>query len=389
MSYLNISEDVLLDKGARHTAREIASQPALWKQTEAKFYSESEKIGYFIKAALEEADHIVLTGAGTSSFIGLSLQGALFTRTRKITQAIATTDIVSHPHHYFQATDTVLVISFARSGNSPESRAALELADRFSKKCWHLIVTCDEEGALAGYRSVNPVQVFVLPLDANDKSLAMTGSYTSMLLTGLLLTYLDQQDFCRQQIDAVVTATERILKEEADKIRLIASENFQRAVFLGSGSLFGTAKEAALKLQELTDGQIVCQADTYLGFRHGPKAVIDENTLVVYFFNNTHYVQQYESDLLGAMKTGNRALFQLGIGDQPVKNEELQAQITLSAKPLVPAEDFLPVCSIVAAQLLGFYKSLSLGLLPDAPSVSGAISRVVQGVNIYPVSAGL
>ena len=386
MSYLDISDKVLLDLGAGHTAREIATQPALWKQTEAKFYSESEKIGYFITAALKESDHIILTGAGTSAFIGLSLQGALFAQSHKVTRAIATTDIVSHPHHYFQATDTVLIISFARSGKSPESCAALELADRFSKKCWHLIITCNEDGALAGYQSHNPVQVFVLPPDANDKSLAMTGSYTAMLLTGLMLTYIGQKEFCRQQIDAIVRATERLLKEETDRIRHIAAKNFQRAVFLGSGSLFGTAKEAALKLQELTDGQIVCQADTYLGFRHGPKAVIDEDTLVIYFFSNIHYVQQYENDLLDAMKTGNRALFQLGIGDQPVKNEELQAQIVLTAKPQLIAEDFLPVCSIVAAQLLGFYKSLSLGLLPDAPSVSGAISRVVQGVNIYPVN---
>ena len=389
MTYLNLSEALLLEKGAQHTAREIASQPVLWKETSEKFYQEASPIAAFLKIALAESDQIILTGAGTSSFIGLSLQGALFTQTGKITRAIATTDIVSHPLHYFQATETILVISFARSGKSPESCAALELADKFCKKCFHLIITCNEEGALAAYKSRNPVQTFVLPPDADDKSLAMTGSYTSMLLVGLLLAYIDQKDFCQRQINAVIAAAEKILKDQIEPVRQITQKNFQRAVFLGSGPLFGTAKEAALKLQELTDGQIVCQADTYLGFRHGPKAVIDENTLVVYFFSNSPYVKQYEKDLLHAMKTGNRAMIQLGVSEEPVQNEDLQVQITLAGQKDSISEDFLPVFSIIAGQLIGFFKSLAIGLMPDAPSVSGSISRVVQGVNIYPVKADM
>ena len=52
-------------------------------------------------------------------------------------------------------------------------------------------------------------------------------------------------------------------------------------------------------------------------------------------------------------------------------------------------EDFLPVCAILSGQLLAFYKSLQLGLMPDTPSVNGSISRVVQGVNIYPIEKEL
>ncbi len=230
----------------------------------------------------------------------------------KFPRAIPTTDILSHPQHYFQQDDIPLIISFARSGKSPESCAALELADQFCKKCFHLIITCNEQGALANYHSKNPTRVFVLPPEADDKSLAMTGSYSSMLLTGLLIAFGDDPSFCRQQVQQVVDAAKKIIARDLDPIRKIAEKDFERAVFLGSGALFGTATEAGLKLQELTDGQIICKADTYLGFRHGPKAVIDQSTLIVYFFSNNPYVSQYEYDLLPAMKNGNSALFQLG-----------------------------------------------------------------------------
>ena len=139
MHLLTLEEETLTKKGALHTAKEISGQPELWKQTSKNFYAASDAIKGFLNKAYSEADNIILTGAGTSAFIGLSLHGAFFRNTKIITRPIATTDIVSHPQDYFNDSQISLVISFARSGNSPESCAVLELADKFSKKCFHLI----------------------------------------------------------------------------------------------------------------------------------------------------------------------------------------------------------------------------------------------------------
>jgi tagatose-6-phosphate ketose/aldose isomerase len=385
---ITLSNNQPEQNGYLYTAKEIEGQPALWNLAFENFMEHAKAINSFLQVAYKEADNIILTGAGTSAFIGLSLKGCFFRRTGIITQAVATTDIVSHPDDYFNSDHTPLIISFARSGNSPESCAALELADKLSKKCFHLIITCDANGELAKYNSPNSTYIFVLPEKANDKSLAMTGSYSSMLLTGLLVAYIDQSKENKQQVDLLGHAAGNIIAQ-ASLLNDIAHKDFKRAVFLGSGALFGTATESALKLQELTDGKVICKEDTYLGLRHGPKAVVDQETLVVYLFSNNDYVKRYEEDLVNAMKDGNNAMFCLGVSEnyQSVRNTNALISFGVEARKI--REDFLPVCVVLAGQLLGFYKSLQLGLKPDEPSVNGSISRVVQGVNIYPLEKEL
>lgn len=389
MQLLSLDESYLKRKGAYLTAAEIAGQPDLWNTVEHLFFEYRDDVHAFLSHAYKEVDNIIFTGAGTSAFIGLSLEGVFFRNTKIQSRAIATTNIVSHPQDYFNAEQTSLIISFARSGNSPESNAALKLADAFSKKCFHLIITCDENGSLAQYETSNPKYVFVLPEKANDKSLAMTGSYSGMLLTGLMMAYINHPSIIKDQVQLLIKAARHILSGALVTLQKTAAKDFRRAMFLGSGNLFGTATEAALKLQELTDGKIICKEDSYLGLRHGPKAVIDEQTLVVYFFSNNDYVKQYEYDLAGAMKTGNNALYELAVSEKKENIVEVNAQINFDDGQECIEEDFLPVCAIVPAQLLAFYKSLDVGLSPDNPSVNGAISRVVQGVTIYPFEAGM
>lgn len=386
MLYLNLRTAELKIAGGYQTALEISRQPEVWRKTIKSFYNQSELITVFIKSALKSADRIILTGAGSSSFIGHSLSGTMFKHLKTYCYPVPTTDIVSFPGYYFSSSHTSLIISFARSGESPESVAALELADKYSKKCFHFIITCDGTGALANYKSKNPLRVFVLPSEANDKGLAMTSSYSSMLLVGLLATL--QSAGCGMdwgdQIEQSTELAQNIIKKDCENLKSIANKPFKRAVFLGSGVLSGTAMEAALKLQELTGGHIICKADTFLGFRHGPKAVINEDTLVTYFFSNNQYARQYEIDLVNSMNKGSRALFHLGIGEQMMQSDQLDCQIQVYEPGGHLKEAFQPLSYILPAQILAFFKSMQLGLEPDTPSSNGAISRVVEGVNIYP-----
>ena len=226
--------------------------------------------------------------------------------------------------------------------------------------------------------------IVVLPPEANDKSLAMTGSYSGMLLCGFLISRLNEIEKLRPQINRLYEYGMKILDLYTPRLKEMASLDFKRVVFLGSGPFYGTATESHLKLQELTDGIIICKNDSYLGFRHGPKAVTNEKTLLVFIFSNDPYVQQYEKDLVLSMRKGKKALSTIAIFENEVNGLEFDLNIQLGDPGFSLDEELLTVCDILPAQLLGLFKSMSLGLKPDAPSESGAISRVVEDVTIYP-----
>lgn len=383
MKYLNIETKQLQKNGAFHTAKEISGQPTLWKDIYEKVLYEKNSIAEFLKSIMPDVDNIILTGAGTSAFIGHSLEGVVMRSTKKTVLSIPTTHLVSHPQDYFNEMNSTLLISFARSGNSPESVASVALAEKYFDKCFQLIITCNPDGKLANYSFKNKSYIFVLPEDADDKSLAMTGSYSGMLLAALLINDIVNIEKNKSVIDVISDYGTHIINEFSDKLKKIASLPFKRAVFLGSGPLYGTALESQLKLQELTDGKVICKHDSYLGFRHGPKAVVDESTLVVYFFSNKESVARYEKDLVSGMSKGKRALFQMGISETKLDNIPLNIKFNFVTPRIVVDESFLSVCFILFGQMLGFYKSLDLNLQPDTPSKSGAISRVVEGVVIY------
>ncbi len=383
MKYLGVELQHLVDQGAIHTAREISQQPDLWEAIWRKIGDSREEMSSFLGRVVPGIQQIVLTGAGTSAYIGHSLVGMMQRRTGVATVAIASTDLVSHPKDYLQQDVPTLLISFARSGNSPESVATVALAEELCRTCYHLVITCNAEGQLAAYKTKHEKFVFALPPEANDQSLAMTSSYTGMLLAAILIAHLDNLEAQKKDVDLLISYGRRVIESYTADLERIAEKDFRRAFFLGSGPLLGTARESNLKIQELTDGQVVCKEDSFLGFRHGPKAVIDDSTLVFYIFSNKEYVLKYERDLLASMKKGRAPLMEVGIMESRIPGINLDQIFYLSDNGASLSEEYLAVCSVLPAQILGFFKSLKLGLRPDAPSATGAITRVVEGVQIY------
>lgn len=384
LSYLGMSMEELAAKGGLHTAAEISQQPEIWEKVWQEVKLLQPTIEKFLAQALPKVKRIILTGAGTSAFIGEALRGAFQRETGIATEAIASTDIVTHPENYLIANEPVLIVSFARSGNSPESAAVLQLADSLCKSCYHLIITCNSEGGLALHPSTGNKVVLVLPPEANDASLVMTSSFTGMLLSGLLIARIRCLDQMEAHVRALAGMARRFLKERVNEMQTLAAMPFNRAVFLGSGSLRGIATEAALKIQELTDGLVVCQQDSYLGFRHGPRSVVDEQTLMVYLLSSANpYACQYEKDLIETRHHGTQALAHLGIAGANNCKITLGQIFSFSEGQELSDDELIALCYIVPVQVLGFFKSLLLGLRPDQPSANNDISRVVEGVKIY------
>ncbi|MFD2101502.1 SIS domain-containing protein [Flagellimonas iocasae] len=376
----------LIDKNNSNTFMEINAQPRLWHKTYSIIKSSRTELVKFLEGALAHEDlKIILTGAGTSAYIGEVLNKSFQRKVNRATEAIATTDLISHSSDFLNRHQPTMLVSFARSGDSPESLAAVELAENYCDNVFHLIITCNPKGKLVTGTDLKQSYALMMPKEANDKGLAMTSSFTTMLLAGVLVSDLGNLDQNKKHIDRLVKYGEKILADYNKRIYDVAQLNFDRAVFLGSGALKGIARESQLKVQELTDGQVVCKYDSFLGLRHGPKVVIKSSTLVVYIFSDDEFVNKYEYDLVKSINSQEEKLYEIGIAQRlKCKNEiNMDLSIEVAAKTEKIPEEYFAVCAVLPSQLLGMYKSLNLGLTPDSPSINNTINRVVEGVNIY------
>ena len=375
---------------ASFTFNEIHQQPAMWRKELQALLNAKAEISAFMHKYLTPDTDVVLTGAGTSAFIGDALCPVMRGLWRNV-RSVPTTDIVTHAQYLLDAERPLLLVSFARSGNSPESVAAVNLANKLCKNVAHIYITCNKNGKLAMQaksqesRAKGNVLSLLLPEETDDKSLAMTSSFSTMLLTCLMLGHIDTLEKDVDMIEKAAKNAEAVIAEYEDKLKEIASRPFERGVFLGSGALKGIAEECHLKLQELTDGAVVCKFDSFLGFRHGPKAVVNSKSIVVYLMTDQEDIQRYERDLVKQVDANNKPVAQIiVIGGKAPELPEVKADLVVKM-PYGYADNYFYgiVPFVLVGQLLGYYASLAHGLNPDAPSVSGNIHRVVEGVTIY------
>ena len=357
------------------TRREILQQPTTLRATQAVLETTRADISAFLSPLLAQADlRIMLCGAGTSAFIGECLAPWLTATLGRPVEAVATTDIVGAPHLYLDAKRPTLMVSFGRSGNSPESIAAVELADaRLSVH--HLVITCNPDGALSRMAGADG-HVVRLPEETHDRAFAMTSSFSAMMLAALaIFTGVDaMHDRVGVIADLVAATIARSDRAAAD----LAARDFDRVVYLGSGVFEGLAREAALKLLELTDGAIPTAFDSALGFRHGPKTIVTARTLVVVFVSNDPLTRLYDLDIIEELRADGRCATVLPI---VARDGTADALLVEGAGALADVDLLFPY--IVPAQLFGLHCSLRLGRTPDQPNASGTVNRVVQGVRIH------
>jgi tagatose-6-phosphate ketose/aldose isomerase len=376
MPDLNAAPKVAVDGAEPWTRREIFQQAATLRATQALLAAERSRIEAFVGPLLAKPNlRIVLAGAGTSAFIGECLAATLAQATGRRVEAIPTTDMVSAPELYLEAKTPTLLVSFGRSGNSPESVAAIDLADARVADLHHLIVTCNGDGALAKRRG-DDACVVVLPEATHDRGFAMTSSFSAMTYAALAI--FSGIGTLGDRNERIAEAVETVLADTETAMTALAARGFERVVYLGSGPFQGLAREAALKLLELTDGGLVTIHDSTLGFRHGPKTIVNDRTLVVVFVSNDPLTRAYDLDLIAELRADNVAGAVLAVSAQDIAGETL----AIHGLEAAPDSDLL-FPYIVPAQLFALHASLDRGLTPDTPNKAGTVSRVVQGVRIH------
>ncbi len=309
------------------TYREIRQQPEIWPDTVRRVRA----------AGITGIANPVITGAGTSAYASMAIEAAW-----PGSRAVPSTELFLDPCRFVPEGDVVL--SIARSGDSPESTAVVE------KIPWarHVAITCNAEGKLARHPRVESI---ILDPRTNDRSLAMTSSFSNMVLAGIALVRPEEAEAALPSLTSVAFPD---FSNEPVPARFVA---------LGSLPLLGAAREAVLKVTEMTAGQVAALAETYLGLRHGPLSFLREDTPVLCFVSSDPARRRYEEDLIAELRAKRLGRI-------------MRVERALPDELRTPGD-------IVFAQCLAFHYSMALGLNPDNPSPEGVINRVVQGVRIY------
>lgn len=383
------SVDELKKLGADITTKEIYQQPKIWKSTFEVYQANKEKIVSFLDAAqvlkTGVPTQIVFTGAGTSAYVGDTLVPYLREHGDNTSfefSARATTDIVSDPLATLRPEDPCVLVSFARSGNSPESLAAVERAAQVCNNLLYLNITCAPEGKLAQqFKDDKDALTLILPF-ANDQGFAMTGSYSCMTLLASLIFDTASDTEKQNWLERACAMGEDVCKREKE-LQDYLTGDFSRITYLGSGVLGGMAREAQLKILELTAGKIATSFDTSMGYRHGPKSFVDERTLVFDFVSNKDYTRQYDLDILREIAGDDIALHTIAIQQIHGDSFEKEAFSFDESFGIIP-DIYLVLPYILVAQVVALNTSIKVGNTPDTPSPTGTVNRVVKGVTIHP-----
>lgn len=380
------------DLTATYTAQEIYQQPNTWVKTIAQIKAEKEDLKKFLDPILNAGDiEIIFAGGGTSEYVGNAVYSYVNRYTDFHASSYASTDIVETPENYLSRNKKTLLINFARSGNSPESVGSVQMAEEICKEnVYHLFITCNKDGALSHLaEKMDNAYCINLTPETHDQSFAMTSSFSNMYLASVLCFRLDALDEMEATMKSVIEQGQVFLDEGYTKVvDLINDFYYDRLIYLGANCLKGVAQESQLKTCELTAGQVTTFFDSPLGFRHGPKSVINDQALTVVYISDDPYQRQYEYDLVKEMsgqRKKNRILAVAG-HDYPEIRELVDTYISFDLD--APKDNiFLGLDYILVAQVLGLYKSISMNCTPDNPCPTGEVNRVVQGVTIYPYTA--
>lgn len=380
------------EKSGIFTATEIWQQPATWAKTIAQIKAEKAALKEFLAPVLNAGDvDIIFTGAGTSEYVGNAAYSYVNRYTSFHAHSYASTDIVETPENYLSRDKKTLLINFGRSGNSPESVGSVQVADEVCKEnVYHLFITCNKDGALskAAETRANAYAINLTP-ETHDQSFAMTSSFSNMLLAAILCFRLDALDEMEAEMVSVIEKGQAFVDEGYKACEeLVKDFNFNRIVYLGANTLKGIAQESQLKICELTAGIVTTTFDSPMGFRHGPKSVINDETLTVVYLSDDEYQRQYEYDIIKEM-SGQRKKNRL-VAVSSHADAEIEGMVDLFINfDLDHAKDniFLGFDYILVAQVIALFKSLSYDITPDNPCPTGEVNRVVKGVTIYEYTA--
>ncbi|HEY3927061.1 MAG TPA: tagatose-6-phosphate ketose isomerase [Candidatus Koribacter sp.] len=381
---VDLSHEEKSARGLLHTPTEIVQQPTSWQETYSRISREKENLQKFLNPILASSPTVYLIGAGTSDYIGRALASILRQQWQCDVIAVPSTELITNMESYVLPNRPYLWISFSRSGDSSEGVGVLEMAMRKYPHVHHLVVSCNQYGKMSELCAGQSSAYVLLLADAvNDRGLAMTSSFTNMVLAGHCLAHLRSLDQYKPILESLVRMGNEILQQAPAIAENASRLHCRKACFVGTGAMAAAATESSLKCLELTAGAISAFSESTMGLRHGPMSALDAETLIVTFISADERRRKFELDLLKEIFEKQLGRVRIAVAPADVDLHNLADHlIALTSAPDIPDDYRVPV-DVILGQLIGLFSSLDHGLKPDAPSPSGVISRVVSHVHIY------
>jgi glucosamine--fructose-6-phosphate aminotransferase (isomerizing) len=349
----SVAADSPLPRG-QHTLHEVLSQPATWTETARQL--EREGMLERLAGIFSSHEPWILLGCGSSYYLA-QMVAAVWERTFEIPcTALPASEFLFAPEETLRRTGARQAVLVSRSGETSEVlRAGMLLEKR--REISTLGVTCNTGGPLDRFCK------HMLKLSwADEKSMVMTRSFTSMLLMFERLGALLSGDVrVASPLDGLPEKAQAWLDRNAGKIQAFAAKRkFADFVFLGQGAHYWLAQEAGLKITEMSSSY--AQAYHTLEFRHGPKSIAGPETLITFFLSDA--AAEEETKLIGELQELGATTVAVVNRASPTLERECDLLIELELDE--PEFARLAVAAI-PAHLLGAGVGLGKGLNPDAP----------------------
>lgn len=351
----------LVSAPGAHSLAEILSQPQFWSGC----LTELQRSGTManLRQDFGSATEWLFIGCGSSYYIGLAAAATCSAITGKRARAIPASELLLFPDIVLAGSQEIAAVVISRSGRTSETLKAAQFLER-EKDVRTLAIT-----STVG-QPLEQIATSTLPLlPSEEESTVMTRSFTSMVL-GLqyLSAFLADDHTFSKSLSALPALADTALVALHPRIReFLSARQFADYVCLGQGPFYGLACETALKITEMSASY--AQSFHTLEFRHGPKAIVSPETLVIFLLSERGY--DAECDVLEEVKSlGGTTLTLTNQADERARAaSDLLIEFGFELPELARMAPY-----VFAGQLIGLYGGLKKGLDPDHPR---NLSRVV------------
>lgn len=354
--------------------KEIYEQPKAIRETIGSFLTENNPINLNIDIDFKEINKIFIIACGTAMHAGMATKYAF----EHFCQIPTEIDMASEFRYRNPIINhKTLCIFISQSGETADTIAAIKLAKTNGAKTIGIINAIDST-------MTRLVDTTLYTHAGPEIAVASTKAYTCQVtLLTILALYISEKLNIEDLKNEIKTTKQDILNlpklvenqlKNTDYIKEISNKSYKNhdIYFIGRGQDYAVALEGSLKLKEIS--YIHSEAYASGELKHGPIALIENNTLVLGIATNPVTAPKTMSNIEEVIARGADTIF---ITNQNSTTDELSENKSITKSDIekvhylieVPEiNTFLsPISTIIPMQLFAYYIAKAKKLDVDKP----------------------